>query len=52
MQYNHSVERQVAECEMTGIRSSLATTVAQRLRVLAQLYEQGQASELMDRTLD
>lgn len=37
---------------MTGIRSSLATTVAQRLRVLAQLYEQGQASELMDRTLD
>lgn len=37
---------------MTRIRDSLASTVAQRLCVLAQLYQQGQASELMDRTLD
>jgi hypothetical protein len=34
------------------IQDPAATTVAQRLRVLAQLYEQGQASELMDRALD
>lgn len=27
-------------------------TIAQRLQTLAQLYEQGQASEMMDRTLD
>ena len=39
-------------CEMTGIRSSSAMTAAQRLRVLAQLYDQGQASDLMDRMLD
>jgi hypothetical protein len=34
------------------VQASSATTVAQRLRVLAQLYQQGQASELMDRTLN
>jgi hypothetical protein len=27
-------------------------TTAQRLAILAQLYQQGQASQLMDRTLD
>jgi hypothetical protein len=37
---------------MTGIRSSSAMTIAQRLRVLAQLYEKGQASDLMYRALD
>ena len=37
---------------MATVQASSATTVAQRLRVLAQLYQQGQASELMDRTLD
>jgi hypothetical protein len=29
-----------------------ANTIAKRLQMLAQLYQQGQASELMDRTLD
>lgn len=29
-----------------------ADTTAKRLQTLAQLYEQGQVSELMDRTLD
>lgn len=28
------------------------TSTAERLRALAELYEQGQASDLMDRTLD
>jgi ATP-dependent helicase YprA (DUF1998 family) len=37
---------------MASIQASSATTVARRLRVLAQLYQQGQASELMDRTLE
>jgi hypothetical protein len=37
--------------EMTHVQISASTT-AQRLRQLAQLYQQGQASELMDRTLD
>ena len=37
---------------MTSIQTPSARTVAQRLRALAQLYQQGQASELMDRTLD
>jgi alpha-amylase/alpha-mannosidase (GH57 family) len=34
------------------VQASSAATVAQRLRVLAQLYQQGQASEFMDRTLN
>ena len=37
---------------MATVHVSSTNTVAQRLRVLAQLYQQGQASELMDRTLD
>lgn len=37
---------------MATVQVSSTNTVAQRLRVLAQLYQQGQASELMDRTLD
>lgn len=37
---------------MGGIQVSPVNSVAQRLRTLAQLYQQGQASELMDRTLD
>ncbi len=37
---------------MTYTQASLAGTTAQRLQRLAQLYQQGQASELMDRTLD
>jgi hypothetical protein len=37
---------------MTIVQTSSAATVAQRLRMLAQLYQQGQASDLMDRTLD
>jgi hypothetical protein len=37
---------------MANIQVSSTDTIAQRLRVLAQLYQQGQASELMDRTLD
>jgi hypothetical protein len=37
---------------MTTVQASSTNTVAQRLRVLAQLYQQGQVSELMDRTLD
>lgn len=31
---------------------AVANTTAQRLSALAQLYQQGQASQLMDRTLD
>jgi len=31
---------------------TVANTTAQRLSTLAQLYQQGQASQLMDRTLD
>lgn len=31
---------------------AVANTTAQRLSTLAQLYQQGQASQLMDRTLD
>ena len=37
---------------MASPQASPASTVAQRLRVLAQLYQQGQASELVGRTLD
>jgi hypothetical protein len=37
---------------MASTQASSASTVAQRLRVLAQLYQQGQASELVDRALD
>ena len=37
---------------MDGSRSSPDSTVARRLRTLAQLYQQGQASALMERTLD
>ena len=36
---------------MGDVRLSVST-VAQRLRTLAQLYQQGQTSELMERTLD
>ena len=36
---------------MSSTQPSPASTVAQRLRALAQLYQQGQASELIDRTL-
>lgn len=31
---------------------STTNTIAQRLQTLARLYEQGQASEMMERTLD
>jgi len=37
---------------MSDIQLSPADTVAQRLQTLAQLYQQGQASVLMDRTLN
>jgi len=37
---------------MTITRSSEESLVAERLERLAELYEQGQASELMTRTLD
>ena len=37
---------------MTSTQAPSARTTAQRLRALAQLYQQGQASALMDRTLD
>ncbi len=36
---------------MASTRSS-SRTLSKRLETLAELYEQGQASELMDRTLD
>jgi len=36
---------------MGDVRLFPASTVAQRLRTLAQLYQQGQASELLERTL-
>jgi hypothetical protein len=32
--------------------TSTTNTIAQRLQILARLYEQGQASEMMERTLD
>ena len=34
------------------VMQAVATTTAQRLSTLAQLYQQGQTSQLMDRTLD
>ena len=34
------------------VQATSGSTVAQRLCALAQLYEQGQASELMDHTLE
>jgi len=37
---------------MNDVQSSLSSTVAQRLQRLAQLYQQGQASVLVERTLD
>ena len=37
---------------MDDIQQPSASTMAQRLRTLAQLYQHGQASQLMDRTLD
>jgi len=37
---------------MGDVQLSLLSTTAQRLRALAQLYQQGQASELMEQTLD
>jgi len=37
---------------MTNAHFSSASTLTQRLQTLAQLYQQGQASELMERTLD
>jgi hypothetical protein len=37
---------------MNTISFSSTNKVAQRLRTLADLYQQGQISELMDRTLD
>ena len=37
---------------MGDTQLSPASTMAQRLRTLAQLYQQGQASDLMERTLD
>ena len=37
---------------MSDIQLSSANTIAQRLQMLAQLYRQGQASDLMERTLD
>jgi len=37
---------------MASIQASSAITIAERLRTLAQLYQRGQASELMDRTLN
>lgn len=37
---------------METVQASSNSTVARRLRTLAQLYQQGQSSEVMDRTLD
>ena len=37
---------------MDEVQSSSVSTVAQRLHRLAQLYQQGQASPLIERTLD
>ncbi len=37
---------------MDNLQSLPAGSTAQRLRALAQLYQRGQASEIMDRTLD
>jgi hypothetical protein len=37
---------------MASIQASSTTAVAERLRTLAQLYQRGEASELMGRTLD
>ncbi len=37
---------------MNNIQLSSVNTMAQRLRALAELYQQGQTSEFMDRTLD
>ena len=37
---------------MGDAQSSLTGTTAQRLQRLAQLYQQGQASALVERTLD
>jgi hypothetical protein len=37
---------------MSDTLVSTASSAAQRLRTLARLYQQGQASELMERTLD
>ena len=37
---------------MAAMQATSSTAVAERLRVLAQLYQQGEVSELMDRTLD
>ena len=37
---------------MGGVQPSPASTVTQRLQTLAELYQLGQASELMERTLD
>jgi len=36
---------------MSSVQSP-STTISQRLRTLAQLYQQGRPSELMERTLD
>ena len=37
---------------MASTQASSSITIAERLRTLAQLYQRGQASDLMDRTLD
>ncbi|HET90721.1 MAG TPA: hypothetical protein ENN99_08295 [Chloroflexi bacterium] len=37
---------------MGNVQTPSVDTVAQRLRRLAQLYQQGQASDLIERTLD
>jgi len=37
---------------MSNVQVSSASVTAQRLQTLAQLYQQGQASELIERTLD
>jgi hypothetical protein len=37
---------------MGNVQQPLTDTTVKRLRTLAQLYQQGQASDLMERTLD
>ena len=37
---------------MVTVQTSSATSTAQRLRAISELYQQGMASEFMDRTLD
>lgn len=44
--------KRIITCASTGMQTIRTATVAQHLSRLALLYEKGQASEVMDRTLD